>query len=177
VDFADCHSSATLQTPGRLNPYKLGIELFRHAEETGRDIFRLRRVHNDASFIDEMIDEDFVQHASMFTYVQNARSGRNEVEGRDWRKIKERLLLDLAWGGLPQIELVDADEELVLHHHHDGRDLLLTHARETLLRLEALWRAPVHLLTMEEGQGRRLIASGGEVRVVEESPAGSEAPR
>ena len=57
VDFADCHSSATATAPGRLNPYKLGIELFRYAEETGRDLMRLRRIHNDASFVDELVDD------------------------------------------------------------------------------------------------------------------------
>ena len=37
VEFADCHSSATQAAPGQLNPYKLGIELFRHAERQGLD--------------------------------------------------------------------------------------------------------------------------------------------
>ncbi|MEL6716546.1 MAG: SpoVR family protein, partial [Planctomycetota bacterium] len=38
VDFADCHSGATSTAPGRLNPYKLGIDLFRHAERAGLDL-------------------------------------------------------------------------------------------------------------------------------------------
>src|SRR5690349_20996296 len=37
VDFADCHSAATVDSPGRINPYKLGIELFRGAWEQGLD--------------------------------------------------------------------------------------------------------------------------------------------
>jgi stage V sporulation protein R len=168
VDFADCHSSATMQAPGKLNPYKLGIELFRYAEESGQDIFRLRRVHDDASFIDELIDEEFVRRSAMFTYGQNSRSGRTEVEGRDWRKVKDRLLTDLSWGGLPQIELVcvdaEGDGELLLEHHHDGRDLQLAHAKETLLRVADLWKAPVHLDTLEEGRGRRLVCVDGEVQ-------------
>jgi stage V sporulation protein R len=169
VDFADCHSAATLQTPGRLNPYKLGIELFRYAEETGQDLFRLRRVHDDASFIDELVDEGFIERQQMFVYGRNARSGRTELVDRDWRKVKARLLQDLAWGGLPQIELVavDPEGELVLEHHHDGRDLQLAQARDTLLRLGAIWKGPVRLTTLEEGQGRRLVCKDGEVEVDE----------
>ena len=169
VDFADCHSAATLQTPGRLNPYKLGIELFRYAEETGQDLFRLRRVHDDASFIDELVDEGFIERQQMFVYGRNARSGRTELVDRDWRKVKARLLQDLAWGGLPQIELVavDPEGELVLEHRHDGRDLQLAQARDTLLRLGAIWKGPVRLTTLEEGQGRRLVCKDGEVEVEE----------
>jgi stage V sporulation protein R len=171
VDFADCHSGATVASPGRLNPYKLGIELFRYAEEQGADLFRLRRVHNDASFVDELLDEGFVERSQIFLYGKNARSGRTELVDRDWRKVKNHLLLELAWGGLPRIELTSVDAEgrgeLVLTHHHDGRDLQLEHARETLMRLEALWKAPVHLLTQEEGQGRRLSCERGEVQTID----------
>ncbi|MCC7011583.1 MAG: SpoVR family protein [Planctomycetes bacterium] len=169
VDFADCHSGATLQSPGRVNPYKLGIELWRYAEERGEDIFRLRRIHNDASLLDELIDEGFVAREQLFVFGRNTRSGKNEVQDRDWRKVKTRLLADLAWGGLPQIELVevDSDRELVLAHHHDGRDLQLAKAADTLVRLEALWKAPVRLETLEDGQPKRLRCERGEVRVEE----------
>ena len=33
VDYADHHSGTMATSPGRLNPYKLGIELFRDIEE------------------------------------------------------------------------------------------------------------------------------------------------
>ena len=58
VDFADCHSGATQTAPGQLNPYKLGIDLFRHAERQGMDLFQLRAIHNDVSFVDAVLDED-----------------------------------------------------------------------------------------------------------------------
>ena len=61
LDFADCHSAATLSVPGQLNPYKLGIELYRHAEAIGQDIFQLRRVHNDVSLVHKLVDEEFAE--------------------------------------------------------------------------------------------------------------------
>jgi hypothetical protein len=106
IDFADCHSGATADSPGRVNPYKLGIELFRCAHEQGLDIFRLRRVHNDASLIDLLVDERFIDRQRLFLYGQNSKTGRTEVVERDPRRVKAKLMQDLSWGGLPQIELV-----------------------------------------------------------------------
>jgi stage V sporulation protein R len=178
VEFADCHSSATALAPGRMNPYKLGIELYRYAETRGEDIFRLRRVHNDASFLDELIDQGFVESQAMFLYGKNARSGRTEVLDRDWKKIKARLLVDLAWGGLPQIELVGIEDgrEMQLLHHHDGRDLELAKAQATLKRLEELWKGPVTLRTLEDSHAKRLRCSGGEVAVEDAGPAEAKSP-
>ena len=171
VEFADCHSGATMAAPGQLNPYKLGIELFRHAEAAGRDIFRLRRVHNDVSFLDQVVDEEFALRHGLFVYQRNTRTGRTEVADRDWRAIKEQLLRELAWGGLPQIELVDADEgglqELLFVHHHEGRDIKLDEAGELMRQMAVLWGRPVHLLTLDEGQGRRVTSDGEEVHVIE----------
>ena len=171
IDFADCHSGATAAPSGQLNPYKLGIELFRHAAERGLDIFRLRKIHNDASFIDEIVDEEFAEKNELFVYGKNSRTGRTEVLDRGWRTVKERLLQELAWGGLPQIELVDDDfegrGELLLLHHHDGRDLELAHAGETLHSIAEIWQRPVHLSTVEEGQGRRLSSDGKQIKVVD----------
>jgi stage V sporulation protein R len=168
IDFADCHSGATAAGAGQLNPYKLGIELYRYAEEKGLDIFRLRRIHNDASFIDEIVDEDFATKNELFVFGKNSRTGRTEVLDRSWLQVKEKLLQELAWGGLPQIELVDDDfegrGELHLIHRHDGRDLQLAHAGETLKSLSLLWKRPVHLTTLEEGQGRRLTSDGKQVK-------------
>ena len=179
VDFADCHSSATAGGPGRLNPYKLGLELFRHAHATGRDVFRLRRLHNDASFVDELLDEAFIERHEMFVYGPNQRSGRNEVGDRDWKRVKAQLLSELSWGGLPQIELVGVDVagegELRLQHHHDGRDLQLSQAQATASRLSAVWGGPVHLHTLEEGQGRLLRCDGDTVEVLDTQEGGSTA--
>jgi stage V sporulation protein R len=178
VDFADCHSGATAAAPGQLNPYKLGIELWRQAEARGLDLFRLRRMHNDASFLDELADEEFAEKSGLFVYGRNSRTGRTEVLERDWKAVKEKLLQEFSWAGLPRIELADDDHEgrgeLVLQHHHDGRDLELAAAGETLKTLAQLWKRPVHLFTLEEGAGRHLTSDGKEVRL-SEPPAGNPA--
>jgi len=169
LDFADTHSSATMVAAGQVNPYKLGIELLRHAETLGEDIFQLRRVHNDVSLVHKLVDEEFAMRYLLPLVRRRAAPGEAPGRGEevDWRDLKRWLLHQLAWGGMPQIELVDVnaggDDELLLVHHHDGRDLQMGLAQETLRNLEALWKRPVHLLTILEKQGRRLVASRGEV--------------
>ena len=39
VDYSDTHSATMGTQPGRINPYKLGVELFRHIDEC--DLFLL----------------------------------------------------------------------------------------------------------------------------------------
>ena len=172
LDFADCHSGATACAPGQANPYKIGIELFRHAEATGEDIFQLRRVHNDVSLVHKLVDEDFALRHLAPVYVPRMRTRDGDVPSDvPWELLKSKLLQELSWGGLPQIELVDVDAEgegeLLLVHHHDGRDLQLGRAGETLKNLSQLWGAPVHLLTIEEKQGRRIVCRDDEVSVLD----------
>ena len=182
LDFADCHSSATMTSQGNLNPYKLGIELYRHAEARGEDIFQLRRVHNDVSLIHKLVDEEFTLRHVRPLLPKGAEEG--EI---DWQSAKSWLLHQLAWGGLPQIQLVGVDVEgegeLLLVHHHDGRDLQVARAQETLRSLSQVWKRPVHLLTLLEKQGKKIIVSGDETSVVdtdeveehsEESPSQAE---
>jgi stage V sporulation protein R len=173
LDFADCHSGATFSLPGQVNPYKLGIELFRHAERRNEDIFRLRRVHNDVSLVHKLVDEEFALRT--VRPLLPRQLGEVRSSELDWRAVKSWLLQQLSWGGLPQIQLVASDAEgggeLLFVHHHDGRDLQLGRAHETLLNLAELWKKPVHLLTIQEKQGRKLIARNGEVSVIDTSEA------
>ncbi|MSR62348.1 MAG: SpoVR family protein [Planctomycetes bacterium] len=173
LDFADCHSAATYAAPGQLNPYKLGLALFRYAERRGEDLFQLRRVHNDVSLVHKLVDEEF---ALEFLQPLLPKPQAGEAQAApDWRALKSGLLQQLAWGGLPQIELVECDAdgrgELLFVHHHDGRDLQLARAQDTLLNVAALWKRPVQLLTLLEKQGKKLLAKGAEVSVLDSPEA------
>src|SRR4029078_7306856 len=100
VDYADHHSGTMATQPGRLNPYKLGIELLRDIEERWdkgqfgpeweecddaekrrtwdkqlgmgrRKIFEGRKVHSDVTFIDTFLTPDFCRRHRMFSYKYN----------------------------------------------------------------------------------------------------------
>jgi stage V sporulation protein R len=165
IDFADVHSSATAAAPGQLNPYRLGIALLRHAESLGLDLFTLRRVHNDVSLIDELVDEDF---ALRF----HGADRRQAIEqGFDWSVWKQALLRDLSWGGMPRIELLGIENgALDLQHHHDGRDLEIEPASAVLTQIHTLWKQPVRLLTRVDDKPKRLVADATGVRALAVEP-------
>ena len=52
--------------------------------------------------------------------------------------------------------------ELYLVHKHDGVDLKLDYARDTLRNLQSLWRRPVNLVTRVEGRGMLFHFDGKE---------------
>jgi stage V sporulation protein R len=200
VDYADHHSGTMATAPGRLNPYKLGIELFRDIEERwdkgrfgkeyeecddrdvkrhwdtglkhGREkIFEVRRIYNDVTFIDEFLTRDFCEEHKLYTYEFNPKTGRHEIASRDWRQVKDRLMRSLANGGQPIIEVLDGNfrnrGEIVLGHRHDGQDLDLAQAKETLRHLFRLWNRPTHVETLLEGRRRRLSYDGETHEIVD----------
>jgi stage V sporulation protein R len=196
VDYADHHSGTLATRPGSLNPYKLGIELFRDIEDRWdrgkfgpeyescddldclrewdrklglgrRKIFEVRKIHNDITFIDEFLTEEFCEAQKLYTWRYNPQSERYEIESRDWRRVKEQILFGLTNIGNPFINVADANfrnrGELYLRHRHDGVDLQMDKAQDTLKNLHRLWQRPVHIETAVEGEGKILTFDGEEL--------------
>jgi stage V sporulation protein R len=194
IDYAD-HHSGTMATYGRLNPYKLGIELLRdieHRWNTGRfgkeyeecddldkkrtwdkqlglgrqKVFEVRRVHNDITFIDTFLTPEFCQQHKMFSFAFQEQAGQYVIESRAFEKIKQRLLHSLTNFGKPWIYVVDGNYrnrgELLLRHQHNGVDLRLDHAADTLANIQFIWNRPVHLQTLVDGKPTFLSFDGSE---------------
>ena len=193
IDYAD-HASGVLATaPGQLNPYKLGVELFRHIEERWnkgqfgkewddchdlaarkhwdrrlglgmRKIFEVRKLYNDVTFIDEFFTEEFCRASRFYSFGWNERSGNWEIESREFKKVKEKLLFRLTNFGHPFIYVEDGNfenrGELLLRHQHEGIDLKLDYARDVLMNLARIWKRPVNLLTRVENKGKVLRFDG-----------------
>lgn len=149
IDYADHHSGTMATTGGRLNPYKLGLELFRDIERrwnTGQfgpewencddmekkrtwdkqlglgrqKIFEVRRIHNDITFIDTFLTPEFCRQHNMFSYVYNEQDRNYVIESREFEKIKQRLLFNLTNLGKPWIYVIDGN-------HGNRGELLLRH--------------------------------------------------
>ncbi len=181
IDYADHHSGTLMTSPGRLNPYKLGVELFRDIEDRwnkgkfgkeyeecedweekkrwnrnlglGREkIFEVRKMYNDVMFIDAFLTPEFCREHKLFVYEYNDRNDMYEISDRDFYKVKQKLLFALTNFGQPIILVEDANYlnrgELYLVHRHEGVDLKLDEARDTLANLQKIWNRPVHLETV-----------------------------
>jgi stage V sporulation protein R len=137
----------------------------RHLGLGRQKIFETRRVHNDITFIDAFFTEEFCYDHKFFTYTYNADRGAYEVADRNWRSVKQRILAGLTNFGQPVIHVVDGNfenrGELLLEHRHDGMDLRLDYARDTLENIFKLWTRPVHIKTAVEGK-EKLLGYDGE---------------
>jgi len=193
IDYCDHFAGVVASSGGSLNPYKLGVELFRHIEhrwDKGRfgieylhcddpkkraewdtkaglgkqKLFEVRRIHNDITFLDEFLDEDFCHQSKMFIYDYDRRNNRYTISGRDFPEIKKRLMQQLTNFGQPIIKVIDGNYknrgELLLQHVHDGMDLKHDTTLETLKNLNRIWRRPVHIETIIEEVRRRISFDG-----------------
>jgi stage V sporulation protein R len=138
VCYCDHHSGTLASSPNKLNPYKLGIELFRDIEERwnkgqfgkqyddcdnlaakrdwntdaglGREkIFEVRKIHNDLTFIDEFLTLEFCRQYKLFSFGYNPSSDAYEIESREFPKVKQQLLFNLTNIGRPLIAVRDGN--------------------------------------------------------------------
>jgi stage V sporulation protein R len=210
VDYADHHSGTVASHAGRLNPYKLGLELYKDIEDRwnkgkfgkeyddcddlkakkawdkelglGREkLFEVRRIHNDVTFIDAFLTEEFAAEHKLFTYRYDKKSNQYQIASREFRAIKQQLLFQLTNHGQPFVYVTEANHrnrgELFLVHRHEGIDLRLDWARETLKNLHKIWRRPVHVQTIVDGKGKVLSYDGKDLSESETADAAAaEAP-
>lgn len=152
IDFADSHSAVVATSPKRLNPYKLGIELWRDIEERWNrgmfgpewehcddlaqreswdrqlgegqaKIFQIRKLYNDITFIDEFLTPDFVERQRLYSFGYNPRRRAWSISSREFDDIKKQLLDSLTNFGQPAISVVDAN-------FRNRGELLLSHRFE-----------------------------------------------
>ena len=78
--------------------------------------------------------------------------------------MKEKLLFSLTNSGQPFIYVTDGNfdnrGELLMEHRHEGIDLRVDYAKDTLKNLFSIWSRPVHLKTVVEGKGKLLTFDG-----------------
>ena len=152
IDYADHHSGTLDGSRLRLNPYKLGLQLFRDVEDRwnkgrfgkeyeecddlairekwdkqlglGREkIFEVRRLYSDLTFIDTFLTEDFCRRHKLFVYAKDEGGRTWAIQSRHFLQIKEILLNSLTNLGQPLIRVMDGNFE-------NRGELLLFHQHE-----------------------------------------------
>jgi stage V sporulation protein R len=152
VDFAEHHSGVVATSAGRLNPYKLGLELLRDIEDRwnkgkfgkeydecedaaakqkwdmglgkGREkIFEVRRFHNDITFLDEFLTPEFALNQKLFTFQYNRDTDLYEIASREFQQIKQQLLFRMTNFGQPFIGVEDGN-------YNNRGELYLRHRHE-----------------------------------------------
>ena len=193
IDYCDHHSGTVAMRPGQLNPYKIGLELYRDIHKRwdrgqfgkdwiecddavakrdwyrptnlGKDkIFEVRRTHNDVTFLDTYLTEEFCRRVCLFTYEFDKKSGEYLVDSREFADIKQKLLFMVSNHGQPRVFVSDGNHanrgELELTHEYEGVDIQLDWASHTLGNLARVWGRPVHLRTRIESKDAVLHHDG-----------------
>ena len=116
----------------------------------GREkIFEVRRIYNDVNFIDEFMTPEFIEKHKFYQYGRDPHTGQLRIVSRDPQRIKQTMLYHLTNMGQPFIYVVDGNYcnrgELYLAHKHNGLDMEIKFAVETLKNLYKIWQRPVHL--------------------------------
>lgn len=129
-------------------------------------IFEVRRLYNDVMFIDEFLTPEFCAKHKLFVFAFNISADRYEIATREFEKIKRQLLFQMTNFGYPIIHVVDANYknrgELLLKQCHEGVDLKLDWAKESLQALHKIWKRPVHVGTVIDGVPKILSFDGKE---------------
>lgn len=135
-------------------------------------LFEVRKFHNDITFIDEFLTPEFALEQKLFTFRYNRDTDLYEIASREFQEIKRKLLYRLTNFGQPFISVEDGNYanrgELYLRHRHEGVDLRIDYARDTLRNLHKIWTRPVHLETVIDEKKRLLTFDGrdyGERRI------------
>ncbi len=152
IDYADACAGVLATSPGRLNPYKLGVELFRNIEDRwnrgqfGKEwnecdnmdqkrawdkklglgqkkLFEVRRLYNDITFIDEFFTLEFCIEQKFYAFGFQERSGNWEIMSREFKKVKDQMLKMLTNRGQPLIVVEDGNLD-------NRGELLLRHVHE-----------------------------------------------
>jgi len=112
----------------------------------------IRESHNDVTFLDEFLSQEFVDDNEYFTYEFSQATGGNRVASTDYEDVKQKLLLQFTNFGKPTIAVYDGNynnrNELLLGHHYNGVMLDIEQAKRTLERVFELWGRPVNLMTI-----------------------------
>ena len=192
VAFARVNAKVTALPRIGLNPYALGMKLFYYIEELadrgkisveysrlkgsrerrdfdlktgkGRDcIFNVRENYSDFMFINEFIDQDFIDLHRLFIAGKrlNEKKGVYEyyVKSRKAFEYKQMILNSLYH---PPVIRIDESKTLgdclYLKHVFEGKPLVKEYIANTMMGIEYLWGGPVKLETTEPEENPKVPA-------------------
>jgi stage V sporulation protein R len=116
----------------------------------GREkIYEVRRIYNDVNFIDEFMTPEFIEKHKFYQYGRDPHTGQLRIISRDPVRIKQTMLYHLTNMGQPFVYVLDGNYcnrgELYMAHKHNGLDMEIRTAVETLKNVYKIWQRPVHL--------------------------------
>jgi stage V sporulation protein R len=145
----------------QLSRYMFDDEVYDTVEEAIADVDKsagwdrmreIRESHNDVTFLDAFLTQEFVTDNHYFTYEFTQSTGEFRVSSTDYEDVKKKLLLQFTNFGKPTVAVYDGNfenrGELLLGHQYNGIMLDIQQAKGVLERTYDLWGRPVNLMTI-----------------------------
>jgi stage V sporulation protein R len=141
--------------------YMFDVDRYATVDEALADVDRtagwdrmleVRESHNDVTFIDAFLTDEFVREGNYFTYEYSRAAEEHRVASVDADDVRRKLLLQFTNFGKPTVVVLDGNfrnrGELLLGHRFNGVAIDEESAKETLKRVFELWGRPVNLATI-----------------------------
>ncbi|MFC7201991.1 SpoVR family protein [Haloferax namakaokahaiae] len=145
----------------QLSRYMFDDEVYDSVEEALADVDKtagwdrmreIRESHNDVTFLDAFLTDEFVRTNHYFAYEYSRSSRQFHVSSTEYEQVKKKLLFQFTNFGKPTVVVYDGNfdnrGELLLGHQYNGVILDMKQARGVLERLYDLWGRPVNLMTI-----------------------------
>ncbi|MFK5604670.1 AbrB family transcriptional regulator [Haloferax volcanii] len=145
----------------QLSRYMFDDEVYDSVEDALADVDKtagwdrmreIRESHNDVTFLDAFLSEEFVRANHYFAYEYSQSSQQFRVSSSEYRDVKKKLLFQFTNFGKPTIAVYDGNfdnrGELLLGHQYNGVILDMKQAKGVLERVYHLWGRPVNLMTI-----------------------------
>ncbi|MCL6517982.1 MAG: SpoVR family protein [Alicyclobacillus sp.] len=167
IDFAQLTASVTQPNRFSLNPYNVGLAIWRDIERRfGRErMFEVRECESDTGFLRNYLTQDIVDECQLYLFER--RGLEWVIVERDVEKIRALLVQQRTNGGFPVLHVTDGDVGraggLLLEHAYDGVELDVRYIERTLPRVHRLWGRPVTLKTVIDGRPAEFRCEGGQV--------------
>lgn len=159
-DFIKNHNQVIRPIKGKPNPYYIGFKLFMKISESSghdinitQDLFSVREVDRDASFIRRFLDYDAINDLKLFQYEKDI-NGKiveyNLADEDNWKELRNFFISTIGLNNFPVVKVIDVTPNtntMVLEHEFDGREMRLNYIEKTLEHIHSLWGNPVTLYT------------------------------
>jgi len=156
IPFLKSHNQVISPQLGKINPYNLGVYIFNKIEkEMGIDeCFFAREIHSDESALRCYLELSDFRELNLFSYsTKRDKISIDHVSDEyEWTEIRDNLISTMGINSMPVIRVRDIckNNELVVEHVHDGRDLDLEYSEEVILKIRSIWPGGIKFLTIIE---------------------------
>nr|WP_225989159.1 SpoVR family protein [Peribacillus frigoritolerans] len=180
IEFAKLNAGVVQPSPTSINPYYLGLKMFEDIEErynnpteemirqgvkpgSGRQqIFEVREVESDISFLRNYLTKDLVTREDMYLFQKQGKDYK--IVDKDWTQVRDQLVNMRVNGGFPYLTVQDGDYmrngELYLKHEYEGIELDMKYLEKVLPYIYQLWGRGVYLETKVEEKAVRFSYDG-----------------